>query len=149
MPIYMKMDGIRGDVTEEEHQNWIELSSVQLGGANPPGDRQGSLASVSEIVVTKQLDDSSVKLMVACTSGRPLTGGQIDFVRSVDGRFRVYLSYRLDNTLVTSFNTSSDGDSRPSESLSLNFTRLAVVLSHFNPDGTVGAPEQGIWPGSR
>ena len=62
MPIYMKYnDGaVKGDVTAEGHEAWIECNSFQWGvgrGISSPtgasADRESSAPSVSEIVVTK------------------------------------------------------------------------------------------------
>ena len=57
MAIYMKVDGIKGDVTEAGHADWIEINSFQWGvgrGIGSPkssaSDRESSEASVSEVV---------------------------------------------------------------------------------------------------
>ncbi len=36
MPIYLKYDGIDGDVTAEGHEKWIELNSFQWGVGRGP-----------------------------------------------------------------------------------------------------------------
>ena len=66
MPLYMEYDTIKGDVTAEGHEGWIELNSFQWGlgrGISSPtgaaADRESAAPSVSEITVTKAADISS------------------------------------------------------------------------------------------
>jgi len=143
MPIYVKYAAIDGDVTAAGHEKWIEVNSFQWGvgrGISSPtggsSDREASAPSVSEIVVTKPTDISSVKLLDESLEGE----GQdvtIDFCKTDKGNLNVYLSYVLSNTMISGFSTSSGGD-RPQESLSFNFTKVAcrdVSLGSKNEDG--------------
>jgi type VI secretion system secreted protein Hcp len=142
-PIYMKYgDIIKGDVVAKGHEQWIELFSFQWGvsrGISTSGaqaDREASVPSVSEIKVTKALDSSSVGLLKEALGG----SGQvvvIDFVKNdQSGTGFVYLEITLTNTLVSGFSTSSGGD-RPTESLSLNFTKIQYNYKTQSADGTV------------
>jgi type VI secretion system secreted protein Hcp len=133
MPIYMKYDNgaIAGDVTEENHKDWIELSSAQFGvgrgitSPTPGGakDREASDPSVSEIVVTKVMDSASADLFKESLKG---TGKDcvIEFcVSTQDQGMQAYLTFTLTNTMISGFSVSSGGD-RPSESCSLNFSKI-------------------------
>jgi type VI secretion system secreted protein Hcp len=149
MPIYVQYGKIAGDVTAAGHEKWIEVNSFQWGvgrGISSPtggsSDRESSAPSVSEIVVTKPTDIASVNLL-----GESLEGeGEdvtIDFCKTDKGALNVYLSYTLNNTMISGYSLSSGGD-RPQESLSLNFTKIMcrdVSLGAKNDDGapaTVG-----------
>jgi type VI secretion system secreted protein Hcp len=149
MPIYVQYGTVKGDVTAEGHVGWIEVNSFQWGvgrGISSPtggsSDRESSAPSVSEIVVTKPTDIASVNLLDESLQGE----GQdvtIDFCKTDKGALNVYLSYTLNNTMISGFSTSSGGD-RPQESLSFNFTKIMcrdVGLGAKNEDGapaTVG-----------
>ena len=81
MPIFMKHDGIDGDVTAEGHEKWIELGSCQFGVGrsitNPTakgGDREASAPSVSEIVVTKVTDGASCQALPGVVARRRKDG---------------------------------------------------------------------------
>ena len=149
MPIYMKYDSIDGDVTAAGHEKWIEVNSFQWGvgrGISSPtggsSDREASAPSVSEIVVTKPTDIASVKLLDESLEGEG-TDVTIDFCKTDKGQLNVYLSYTLNNTMISGFSMSSGGD-RPLESVSLNFTKIQcrdIGLGAKNEDGqpaTVG-----------
>ena len=149
MPIYVKYAAIDGDVTAEGHDKWIEVNSFQWGvgrGISSPtggsSDRESSAPSVSEIVVTKPTDISTVKVLDEALEGEGVDV-TIDFCKTDKGNLSVYLSYTLTNTMISGYSMSSGGD-RPQESLSFNFTKIMcrdIALGAKNEDGqpaTVG-----------
>ena len=148
MPIYMKYDGIEGDTTEEGHAKWIEVNSFQWGVgrgiASPVGgslDRESSAPSVSEITITKAQDTATIKLIDASFQGEGKTVN-IDFCKTDKGKLEVYLTYTLTNTMISGYSISSGGD-RPSESLSLNFTKVEVKMNQNDATGA-GADSSNV-----
>ena len=140
MPIYMKYDTIDGDVTESGHKQWIEVNSFQWGigrGISSPvggsEDRESSAPRVSEVVVKKDNDVSSVKLVNEALQGEGKTV-KFDFCRTEKSKLQVYLQLELTNTMISGFSTSSGGD-RPSESVSLNFTKVEYKVTPMGASG--------------
>lgn len=146
MAIYMNFDGIQGDVTETKHTNWIELHSFQWGvgrGISSPvgssAERELTAPSISEVVVSKENDISTGKLMQEALSGHGKTV-KIDFTRTYKDQQDIYLSLELTNTIISGYSHSSSAD-RPVESLSLNFTKVQFSTTQMKPDGTQGDPD--------
>ena len=146
MPIYMKYTGIEGDVTAEGHEKWIECGSFQWGvgrGISSPtgasADRESSAPRVSEITLTKAQDAATVKVLDAAFQGEGVAV-TIDFTKTDKGKLETYLTYTLTNTMISGYSISSGGD-RPSESLSLNFTKIECKLTPMGASGSVAAPE--------
>jgi type VI secretion system secreted protein Hcp len=145
----MKFGGIQGDVTAAGHENWIELKSLQWGvgrGVSSPtgssADRESTAPSVSEVTVTKDNDTASDGLLSEAFTGDGGGNGatvQIDMTRTQAGQLVVYQTVTLNNVIISGYSTSSGGD-RPSESLSLNFVKIAVTNTPMKPDGTTGSP---------
>src|SRR5262249_54759239 len=145
--IYMKFEGIDGDVTAEGHEKWIELNSFQSGLGRhigvPTGrhaEREASAPSVSESVVTKPGDWASPKLMQHALWGEGVKV-QIDFCKTDKDKLEAYQTYELEDVLISNLSVSSGGE-RPMESLALNFTK--IVFTHI-PMGDVnetGSPEK-------
>jgi type VI secretion system secreted protein Hcp len=147
MPIYMNYDSlsIKGGVTEGSHKHWIELNSFQWGvgrGISAPTgnveDRESSAPSVSEVTVTKDQDVSTIKLIDESLQGEGKTV-LIEFLKTDKGQLATYLSFKLENTMISGFSMSSGGD-RPSESLSLNFTKVEVKATQADATGKAGTP---------
>lgn len=146
MPIYMKYGDIAGDVTEKSHTGWIEVHSFQWGigrGISSPvggsTDREASAPSVSEIVVTKDQDIASAKLIEAGLVGEGVAV-QFDFVKTNKGELEQYIQITLTNCMISGISMSSGGD-RPTESVSLNFTKVEYRFTPTNSDGTPGSPQ--------
>ena len=131
-PIYMNYEGITPANTGA--CSGIHLDSfswgVKRGITAPTGGatgREASAPSVSEIVVTKQTDTSSVKLLNEALKGEGKLV-KIDFCKTTkEGKMIPYLQYILENTLISGFSISSGGD-RPTESLSLNFVKVTMSM---------------------
>jgi type VI secretion system secreted protein Hcp len=143
--IYMNWDGVPGDVTTQGFEKWIELTSFQWGVGRGIGSamsgqasRESSIPSVSEIVVTKRMDGSSPGLWTDSVAGQLNTTVKVAFTTTSQGATTQFLSYELTNTGLSGYSLSSGGD-MPTESLSLNFTK--VVWSFTGTDPSVsGTP---------
>ncbi len=154
MPIYMKYDGIDGNVTATGHEKWIELDSCQLGVhrniTNPTGrgeNREASVPAVSEIVVTKQGDAASTNLFRAALWGEGKKV-KIDFCKTDKDKFEPYLQLELENCMVSSYSTSGhggDAHAKPMESLSLNFTKITFNTIGMDPTNKTGKPDRAMW----
>ncbi len=148
MPIYMNYDSlaIKGDVTAEGHKDWVELNSFQWGvgrGISSPtgaaADRESSAPSVSEITCTKDQDKGSIKLLNEALQGEGKTV-IIDFVKTDKGKLENFLTFTLTNTMISGYSLSSGGE-RPSESLSLNFTKVEMKVTPLGAAGETESPE--------
>jgi type VI secretion system secreted protein Hcp len=145
----MSYGKITGDVTAAGHVNWIELNSLQWGVgrgvSNPTGttaDRESSAPSISEITITKEQDTSSDGLLTEALTGDGGGNGatvEIDLTRTQSGQLVVFQKIVINNVIISGYSTSSGGD-RPSESLSLNFTKIAVTNTPMTAAGAVGSP---------
>ena len=150
MPIFMKYDGIEGDVTTSGHEKWIQCSSFQWGvgrgisnASSSPADREGSTPSVSEIVVTKDTDSASPNLLRASLGLKPADEGKtvkIDFCKTDTSQPEPYLQLTLTNTLVSGWSISSGGD-RPTETVTFNFTKVEFKNIGMGPANDTGTPD--------
>ncbi|HZL34677.1 MAG TPA: type VI secretion system tube protein Hcp [Tepidisphaeraceae bacterium] len=145
-PIYMQFGDIKGDVQVSGYAGDIELNSFQFGvgrGISSPtggsSDRESSAPSVSEITITKAMDKASPLLFSSILSGPSTPEVDIFFVNIIRGQggrsTQVYAEYQLSNVLISGYSVSSGGD-RPTESLSLNFTKIVYTHITQNADGT-------------
>ena len=132
---------IKGEVTAEGFETEIELGSLQFGvgrGIGSPtgaaANREASIPSVSEITVTKQQDESSLKLFEQALAGEDKTV-IISFVSGSVKKLGAYCTITLSDTMISGYSLSSGGD-RPTESLSLNFTKIEYKFDSTDAEGT-------------
>jgi type VI secretion system secreted protein Hcp len=142
MAIYVEIEGIKGDATHAEHKKWLDVSSLQWGVGRavmtPTGsaqNREASEPSISEVTFTKMMDSSSANLFQQACAGEKGLKVTIDLV-TTGNPGNVYMQYKLHNALVSGYSVSSSGD-RPSESVSLNFTKVEMKYVQFDDKNKV------------
>jgi type VI secretion system secreted protein Hcp len=145
MAIYMKFGDFKGAVTTDGFKDWIELNSFQWGVgrgiSSPTGGaeaRESSNPSISEVTVTKLMDKSSPSLLTDAMAGELNSTVTIKLTTTTANKVTDFLSYELTNTGVSGYSVSSGGD-QPTESLSLNFTKILVSYTGMDPE-TKGTP---------
>ena len=146
MPIYLRLDGIKGQATAQGFEGQIEVASFSHSVARPLAVATASTGTqvgpptLSEITLTKLTDASSVPLLKAFFVGKPILTGRISFTRADRENLIAYLSLELANVWITSIATSSD-EGLPVEQLSLAAERLTWSFDDpvdQNPAATVG-----------
>ena len=130
---FLKIDGVDGESTDAKCRECIHIESFSWGTTNPSatgahgagGGGGAGKVSVHDISITKMNDKSSPDLMQAAASGQHIKEAKLT-CRKAGGDQQEYLTYTLENVLVSSYSTSGQGSSsgRPMESLSLNFTKV-------------------------
>jgi type VI secretion system secreted protein Hcp len=145
MAIYMKYASINGSSTAQSHEQWITCSSIQWGGgraiSTPTGsamNREASMVSISEVVITKNQDNASPELLKRSYVGTDGEDVEIHLTTTSNQGVNTILGLKLTNTLVSGFSCSSGGD-RPMESVSLNFTKIESKFSNQAEGGTEAA----------
>ncbi len=140
MAIYLKYGAIKGDATHEEHKDWIACDSVQWGVgrsiSTPAGateNREASEPSVSEVTCTKPMDIASIHIFKEACTGNEGVDSTIHLVQT-GSPGRLVCEYKLTNSLISSYSASSGGDT-PSESFSINFTKMEFKYVNYDPKG--------------
>ncbi len=122
--------GIKGESLQAGHTDEIPVTSFQFGigrGVSLTGNaRETSVASFSEIVITKSMDSASNDLAAACAKATPLDEIVITFVKDAGDDQLDYLTYTLTDSLISGYSVSSGGDT-PSESISINYIKIKSV----------------------
>ncbi len=84
------------------------------------------------------MDIASVDLFREALVGRAIPG-DIELTQTGADKSFTYYKVELENVLVSSYSLSSGGD-RPSESISLNFSKIIVSYIPIDDTGKPGAP---------
>ena len=141
---------INGESTVTGHDKWINLDSVQMGVGRSVsmvgggGDRETSNPSFSEITCATSMSVASTEIMMQATCGKSLGKAEIHFIQTggTDAKGQAYCKIELEEAIVSSYSMSSGGD-RPSESFSLNFTKISYAYDKFDGDKiTTGTPKK-------
>lgn len=139
MAIYLKIGDIKGNVSSKGHEDWIECSSLQFGvgraipmAVGTQTNREASHPSLSEVSISKVMDDSSPYLFQESVVGESKEI-MIHVTKTGANQLESIVEYTLSAALVSSYSLSSGGD-QPQESLSLAFTKIEMKYIVWNED---------------
>jgi type VI secretion system secreted protein Hcp len=157
MTAYMKVNGnseLEGDITASGLEKTIQLLSggfsvsrsmnTQAGNV---GDREGTKPSISEFEITKKVDKTSPYFARDAATGVTIPSVEIKFVNTGKD-LSVYHVVKLENVIVSGYQinyaesaTKTEGsDAKPTESITLNFTKFEVTSTSFGKDHKAGSP---------
>lgn len=131
---YLKIADIKGESTDRDHADWILLDSVSWGSTQGSRRAAGSgsgprLGTVGDMVVVKQVDASSPKILEAITNGETFPSIELDLANP-DGSQPAkepYMQYTLSDVIITSYTLSAGAQGeRPTESISFNYAKVDV-----------------------
>jgi len=143
--IYVNYDGIPGEATQQDHTKWIDVLSLSWGVgrgistvSGSTNNREASEPSVSEVSIVKMFDASSPKLFTESCTGNAGKTVKIDLTTTGSPGV-TYCTYTLTNALVSSYSVSTGGD-RPTESISISFTKMEFKFTPYDDKNKAGTP---------
>ena len=149
MAIYLEYEGIKGNITANGYKDHIGASSLQFGVGRGISMEAGNLAnreatrpSISEITFTKLADISSTSLFKESVSGSAGKKVVIKFVQTGADQLVEFMTYTLENCLVSGYSVSADGESDPVESISLSFAKIMVNYSDYDKSNKSATPQR-------
>jgi type VI secretion system secreted protein Hcp len=139
---FLKLAGIEGESQDSKHANEIELLSYQFGaqqsGTAAVGGGMGAgKVSVSDLQIVKRTDKSTPKLFLACCTGEHIPNATLT-LRKAGTSQQEYLIVNLTDILVSHLdNGGSTHSDIPTETVSLNFTKIEIQYQQQKQDGTL------------
>jgi len=141
MSAFLKLEGLDGEATDSKHKNWIKMQSMSspvfrsIAEGAKDNERSRGTTTLGDIVIVRQLDKSSPKLAEACATGKPISKGQIDFCSQANNKEEPYLTYTLENCIVSSYSFHADGSGSPlpTEEITINYTKIEWKYITLDP----------------
>lgn len=149
MAIYIEYEGIKGNVTAEGYKDHISASSIQFGVGRgismEPGklsNREATKPTISEITLTKTADTSATAFFKEAVTGAAGKKVTIKFVQTGSDKVVEFMTYTLEDCLVSGYSISSDSESDPVESISLSFAKVMVNYNDFDKSNKSANPQR-------
>lgn len=142
MPAFMKLGDIKGEVTAEGFEKWIELLSyswgaTQSGGSHSGGGGGAGKVSFQDFHFASSTSTASPQMAEAMCQGKVFPKVELQVVgMSDDNRYRVFLKYELTNVLISSYQMGGSGNEIPVDSVDLRLE--AAILNVGDTTGVVG-----------
>jgi type VI secretion system secreted protein Hcp len=147
--IFAKIGDIKGETTDKEHKDEIDVMSYSWGvsqtGTMAFGGGAGAgKAQFNDFNFQTNVSKASPALFLACASGTHIKEATITVRKAGNDSKQDYLILKLTDVLVSSYNAQSGGD-RPTESISMAYAKIEFTYKPQNADGSLGAPVTAGW----
>lgn len=148
--IFVLHEGIKGNVTAEGFADHYKAESFSLGIARnlsmtsgATGNRESEAPTLSEVTLTKLADNSATELFKDAVGGSKGSQGkqvEIKFVQTGTEGEEVFLTYTLQNAMVSSYSVTSHGSDTPCETITLSYTEIECRYSDYDEANNLSSP---------
>ncbi len=148
--MWIKIDGCKGEATDDAHKDEIDIQSFSWGMSHPvsssgTGQSMGE-STASDLSVMKLVDRASPNLMKFCMNAKVFP--EVLLTCRKRGETPIdYMKLKMKNALISSIQNSGAGEGGPlSESVSFAFTAVEVEYTTRRMTARPTAPSR--WGGT-
>ena len=151
--MFLKLDGIDGESTDEQHIKWIEIESFSWGVSNPTtigsatsGAGAGK-AVPGDFVVVMPFSAASPQIFKKCVTGAHYQTALLSMRKAGGNRSagQEFLKYTFGTVFTTKIEWGGSSDEGPEESITFVYGGLQVQYYPQKPDGTLGDLVAASW----
>lgn len=151
--VYLQIDGIKGESTDDKHKDWIECTSVNWGVSQPRsatastgGGHTAERCVHEEVEFTKLADLASPILLQTCSAGKTIPKAKLEFMRADGQGERIkYFEIELENVLIGSVMPKVVEGSIIQETVGLKFSKIKWKYTQQKVTGGAGGNTSGGW----
>lgn len=147
--MFLEIDGLKGESTSEQGKDQIEILSYSHGVAMPltfgssNTSRAHGRCTHQDFTVSKYLDLASPTLNAYCCGGNNIAKMTLHVFKadSETGKPVEFVKYTLENVIVTSVAVGGSGGDQPTETVTLNYTKVTweyIQQKHPDKGGAAG-----------
>ncbi len=130
---YLKFEGVKGESSDKDHQDWIDVLSVRWDTQKPATSATGERVmrprmGAGSVTITKRVDKASPALMQRNSSGRHMDKVVID--ATYGGARATYMKYELQDVRITSITTGGSGAAM-TETITLKYQKIRLIPSRM------------------
>lgn len=151
--VYLQIDGIKGESTDDTHRDWIECHHVEWEVLQPKsatastgGGHTAERCEHKDILLNKLADLSTPLLLQNCSSGKTIPKAKFEFMRADAKGERVkYFEIELENVLIGGVSPSVEEGDILKEEVRLKFSKVKWKYTQQKITGGVGGNTSGGW----
>ncbi|KQV45843.1 MULTISPECIES: type VI secretion system tube protein Hcp [unclassified Duganella] len=151
--VYLQIEGIKGESTDERHKDWIECKSVSWAVEQPRsatsstgGGHTAERCEHRDVVITKLADLASPILLQTCSAGRTIPKAKLEFMRAdAQGERVKYFEIELDNVLIGAVSPSVGEGEILTEEVGFKFSKVRWKYTQQRISGGMGGNTSGGW----
>jgi len=151
--MFLKIDGIKGESTDADHKDWLEIESFSWGvhqsasaRVSTAGGATTARADFGDLTIVKMLDSASPLIALACASGSHIKEVVIELMRAGGNKRVKYMEYKLSECIISSVSMGGGGNSIPVETVSFNYGKITwTYTKQERAGGGGGGNVPGGW----
>jgi type VI secretion system secreted protein Hcp len=150
--MFMKIDGVDGESSDDAHDKWIEILSYSHGvkqpvsGASATGGRTGGRADFKDLEVEKTIDNSTCDLNIKCAKGEHIPKIELELCLAT-GDKHCFMKYELEDCIVTSITPggSKTDEIKPTEKVTFAYGKIKWEYTPIDHAGAPGSSTDRTW----
>jgi len=142
---FLKLEGVDGESSDSKHKGEFDIQSWSIGaqqtGVSASGGGGGAgKVKFNDFHFTMAIHKGTPKLMLACATGEHFKKAVLT-CRKAGKDQQEYLKITMSDVLVSSHSLGGSGHSSvvPTETISLNFSKIEYAYKPQKADGTLDA----------
>lgn len=151
--VYLYIEGIKGESTDDRHKDWIECKSVTFGVDQPKsatastgGGHTAERCEHRDIVISKLADLSTPILLQTCSAGRTIPKARMEFMRAdAQGERVKYFEIEIENVLIGAVSPAVHEGDILTEEVALKFSKIKWRYTQQKISGGAGGNTSGGW----
>lgn len=144
----LEIDSIKGESSVTDHKGAIQLDSFSWGvsqtGSGGGGGGGSGKVSLQDFHFSSATGSASPLLLSSTATGKHIAKAVLT-VRKSGEQPVDYIKIQLEDLLVSSYQAQGMNNQVPTDSVSLNFTKIAWVYQPASADGQAPAPIKTEW----
>lgn len=139
--LFMDIDGVEGESTDDRHKRWIDISSVgwvvaRAGDTGAVGStRTRGAAQFEDLTWTQVMDKSFPKVFEAVADGTIFPFVDIDFQTQIGSSDVVFFNMHFESVGMTGIALEGTTQGPPTVAGSFNYEAVTVTYSQFDREG--------------
>lgn len=149
--ILLDIPDIKGQSLLKGFEDKIELLSfshgvaMQVTASPSSSERTSGKPNHQDMTISKYVDLSSCPVIAACNASTNLKTVTLTVGRNDSGAVLPYMVVTMDNVIVSSVSYSSGGGDRPTETLTLNYTKISWAFTEQKSDLGKKGNNGAVW----
>ena len=149
MAMYLKFGNVKGNVTADGYAGQIAVTRVRFRVSRNVSMEAGNLSNrestkphLTPIIITKKADNSVAALFKEALTGSAGQEATITFVRTGSDKVQEFMTYKLTNCIISSYDIDAEGEKEPAEELTLSYSAIEVSYKDHDASNKSGNPQR-------
>lgn len=148
MAIYIRCEGMKGDVTAKGFEDCFEAQSVSLGlsrqctmitGSN--NNREFNVPQFHELSISKVMDQASHSIFEKALGNQGLKIECFFVKTSEEGKAQKFMTYTFEECLLSSLSIGASAHGDPQENISVAYDQVTMEHTPIGKNNKVGQPK--------